>query len=298
MNIRTRSAFTLIELLVVIAIIAILAAILFPVFAQAKVAAKKVVVISGFKQTMNAHFLYAGDNDDTPCPQWRAGYGASGGGGDQTEGMSWDKLIQPYTKNFNILYSTEDKFPTYETPFGKLRRSFAVARNVFTAIQPRKGVRIGTTTYSLDPQLYRGAKSFTSVPLPAETIAMGEQRQDISVGNYPDPWTKPEWVLASSIENTRRSDWKNTGDPRAKYGNIDNPYAEGSVWGFVDGHARFQKVNGAASDGVFQGTLFKGYEQKAGAWVGGSGDPFWDRGISCLDALPRATDAVCKLPGE
>ena len=43
-------AFTLIELLVVIAIIAILAAILFPVFAQAKVAAKKAVAVSGAKQ--------------------------------------------------------------------------------------------------------------------------------------------------------------------------------------------------------------------------------------------------------
>ena len=45
-----RRAFTLIELLVVIAIIAILAAILFPVFAQAKVAAKKSDALSGAKQ--------------------------------------------------------------------------------------------------------------------------------------------------------------------------------------------------------------------------------------------------------
>ena len=45
-----KKAFTLIELLVVIAIIAILAAILFPVFAQAKVAAKKVSTLSNFKQ--------------------------------------------------------------------------------------------------------------------------------------------------------------------------------------------------------------------------------------------------------
>jgi prepilin-type N-terminal cleavage/methylation domain-containing protein len=57
-------AFTLIELLVVIAIIAILAAILFPVFAQAKAAAKKTVDLSNLKQNMTATLIYAGDADD------------------------------------------------------------------------------------------------------------------------------------------------------------------------------------------------------------------------------------------
>jgi len=61
---NSRKAFTLIELLVVIAIIAILAAILFPVFAQAKAAAKKAVSISNNKQLTLASIMYAGDNDD------------------------------------------------------------------------------------------------------------------------------------------------------------------------------------------------------------------------------------------
>jgi prepilin-type N-terminal cleavage/methylation domain-containing protein/prepilin-type processing-associated H-X9-DG protein len=61
---RTRRAFTLIELLVVIAIIAILAAILFPVFAQAKAAAKQSVNVSNLKQISLAGLLYAGDHDD------------------------------------------------------------------------------------------------------------------------------------------------------------------------------------------------------------------------------------------
>lgn len=60
-----RRAFTLIELLVVIAIIAILAAILFPVFAQAKAAAKKAACISDTKQVSLAAIMYAGDYDDT-----------------------------------------------------------------------------------------------------------------------------------------------------------------------------------------------------------------------------------------
>lgn len=60
-----RKAFTLIELLVVIAIIAILAAILFPVFAQAKAAAKKTAVLSNAKQISTGQLLYTNDSDDT-----------------------------------------------------------------------------------------------------------------------------------------------------------------------------------------------------------------------------------------
>ncbi len=59
-----RKAFTLIELLVVIAIIAILAAILFPVFAQAKIAAKKTAYISSVKQEGLSIAIYQGDVDD------------------------------------------------------------------------------------------------------------------------------------------------------------------------------------------------------------------------------------------
>ncbi len=61
---RNRKAFTLIELLVVIAIIAILAALLFPVFAQAKVAAKKISNLNNFKQMGIAANIYSADYDD------------------------------------------------------------------------------------------------------------------------------------------------------------------------------------------------------------------------------------------
>lgn len=61
---KRRTAFTLIELLVVIAIIAILAAILFPVFARAREQARKTSCLSNMKQIMLAAIMYAGDYDE------------------------------------------------------------------------------------------------------------------------------------------------------------------------------------------------------------------------------------------
>ncbi len=119
-----KRAFTLIELLVVIAIIAILAAILFPVFAQAKEAAKKTQSISNFKQEGTAIHIYNTDADDTFPMAFRwngtsqvygwSDYHRVPEDWDNTapfdtaqrraeDGLFWANSINPYTKNVQLL---------------------------------------------------------------------------------------------------------------------------------------------------------------------------------------------------
>lgn len=99
-----RKAFTLIELLVVIAIIAILAAILFPVFAQAKDAAKKTQSISNLKQVGTSVQLYLTDSDDV-MPQ--SAYLVF----DQVQPkvVSVFDLLYPYIKNVQLFISPADQ---------------------------------------------------------------------------------------------------------------------------------------------------------------------------------------------
>ncbi len=106
-----RKGFTLIELLVVIAIIAILAAILFPVFAQAKQAAKKTACLSNQRQLGIALTMYAGDHDDTlffmahdvdrSRVRPELPYPAT------IENRWWNQIL-PYTKSKDILVSPSD----------------------------------------------------------------------------------------------------------------------------------------------------------------------------------------------
>lgn len=87
---QKRFGFTLIELLVVIAIIAILAAILFPVFARAKLAAKKTTDLSNIRQIGMGIQMYAADYDDHSVVK------------DENTGYDWFPPLFPYVKNSDI----------------------------------------------------------------------------------------------------------------------------------------------------------------------------------------------------
>ena len=102
---RQPAGFTLIELLVVIAIIAILAAILFPVFARAREQARMSVCSSNFKQYSNAFLMYIQDYDGAYPLAWyeRPQYG-------------FDVVLFPYVKNYKV----------YECPSNKVTPRFWV----------------------------------------------------------------------------------------------------------------------------------------------------------------------------
>jgi prepilin-type N-terminal cleavage/methylation domain-containing protein/prepilin-type processing-associated H-X9-DG protein len=101
-----QKAFTLIELLVVIAIIAILAAILFPVFAQAREAARKASCQSNLKQIGSGWLMYVQDYDEqTPMSAWTT----------EGRGSGWRSIpfyrIQPYIKNMDVIRCPSDAIP-------------------------------------------------------------------------------------------------------------------------------------------------------------------------------------------
>jgi prepilin-type N-terminal cleavage/methylation domain-containing protein/prepilin-type processing-associated H-X9-DG protein len=92
--------FTLIELLVVIAIIAILAAILFPVFARAREKARQTSCLNNVKQLCLAIMQYTQDYDERYTPAYCV-----------NPTVTWPMLLQPYTKNSQVVTCPSDNDP-------------------------------------------------------------------------------------------------------------------------------------------------------------------------------------------
>lgn len=219
---KQRLAFTLIELLVVIAIIAILAAILFPVFAQAKAAAKKTQDLSNHRQIIMAIMMYAGDYDDRTCathhdlvpPETIADF------------YPWYKPLQPYIKNGDIFHdpvvsSTPTIFPNLIT----------------SANWPDY-----RTDYSINGFFSHGA-NLTQFNRPAEQIVIAERHLSVGYFDY-HPWASApdgQWergMLDGSGYIFDPNDDSQDLDPQNK-----GRHMGGNNYSFADGHAKWLKFN-------------------------------------------------------
>jgi prepilin-type N-terminal cleavage/methylation domain-containing protein/prepilin-type processing-associated H-X9-DG protein len=165
---RTRArGFTLIELLVVIAIIAILAAILFPVFAQAREKARAITCISNMKQVMLGELMYSQDYDEVHSFCW--GWGGDSG--------PFDEQLDPYIKNKAMWKCPDDTWNR-----GQDGTNSAIPATPVTYSEnfcaPAWGEcpdawtwNAGSTSYAMSPTQSADA----TIPAPATTIFLAER---------------------------------------------------------------------------------------------------------------------------
>ncbi|MDR3691003.1 MAG: prepilin-type N-terminal cleavage/methylation domain-containing protein [Fimbriimonas sp.] len=231
-----RRAFTLIELLVVIAIIAILASILFPVFAQAKAAAKHTQSLSNTKQMTLGVMQYLGDNDDISplslfyTPSTGAWSGASVTtpadvfGHTPTRDCFWSNSIAPYIKNYQI-YTTALTYKDRSDVFG-------------VSLTAAQGY-----TYSLTYNGYLNQWPQSSTVTPAGTILFS---QGLGIGTMPRYANEfPLMISAAGWEGMFIADDGGKHCVNAPWGysfNFDASwwvYSRGSDYSFMDGHSKY-----------------------------------------------------------
>jgi prepilin-type N-terminal cleavage/methylation domain-containing protein/prepilin-type processing-associated H-X9-DG protein len=197
-----RRGFTLIELLVVIAIIAILAAILFPVFAKAREKARQTSCLSNLKQLGLGMMMYAQDYDETIC--WYNMFGSTTtppDPGDRNfnspDGVnyynSWPTLIMPYVKNSQMFKCPSTSNHNYGVSYG----------------MPTNCISTSNVVVNLFNQRARRLAEFLK---PAETLLFSEKNG----GN-------PQYILSG------------------EYYVCDARHNEGGNCAFADGHAKWLK---------------------------------------------------------
>lgn len=208
-----RTGFTLIELLVVIAIIAILAAILFPVFAQAREKARQTSCLSNLKQQGTATYMYVQDYDETfPLALY---IGNTGNG--PCGFVSYHALV-PYQKNAEVQKCASDSTPlsvdkTVAT-VGSLLGVLIPACNVppalhVTSYQPNYSVMVFTAP-PFPTALAESPVSLASLEYAAETSLLADAT--ISAGmllgdpNFSIPLPEPAQARHSGLVNTVYAD--------------------------------------------------------------------------------------------
>jgi prepilin-type N-terminal cleavage/methylation domain-containing protein/prepilin-type processing-associated H-X9-DG protein len=171
------SGFTLIELLVVIAIIAILAAILFPVFAQAREQARKISCLSNVKQIGLGTAMYVQDYDETFLISWGDPQG------------TWCDLLQPYIKN--------GAPPAGQGSSGHTSGIFHCPSDAINSVPESYTVNAllsGAGYEGWGPGSYWAPESLASIEKPADCVWAGESNKffDSGQGQFTDTGT--DWV--------------------------------------------------------------------------------------------------------
>ena len=242
MNKRNTSAFTLIELLVVIAIIAILAAILFPVFAQARAKAQQTVCLSNLAQLSLASQMYIQDYDQHFMGEWQdtkggcntwwpcqsSAYNAKLGWftAPQTNlplyGGNWAWELQPYTKNTQIMTCPATRTSGWNPPFpGRDQSSYIYNSDVGDG-----NWRMGRNEPALN---------ISTIPQPASLIVFFE---------------KGDTERVVEIQGWNGNGWNCTPTPPPPnplhtwtcpvcYPDWLPPHNNGRNYAFADGHAKF-----------------------------------------------------------
>ncbi|HIE53442.1 MAG TPA: DUF1559 domain-containing protein [Armatimonadetes bacterium] len=225
-RLTSRRGFTLIELLVVIAIIAILAAILFPVFAQAREKARQASCQSNAKQLALAFLMYAQDNDEhLPWYSDRRGYPAYDPFSGRTHIRTlWYGLVYPYVKNTQVYVCPSMPRGTWYSGYGVNYHHVITCPIVPGGYSPPGSV--GGCRHSR--RTYPGTH-LPSIKQPAEIMLFCDSA-------IRDNYAYPLVYCAVCRPYFRRGVWQ--------YPNAVHPRHNGGCnVGFVDGHVKWLKYD-------------------------------------------------------
>lgn len=202
---RTRSGFTLIELLVVIAIIAILAAILFPVFAQAREKARQTSCLSNGKQIGTALYMYVQDNDETMPTSIPPTTSINGGTFGYWARIPYDSQLRSYIKS-DAVFGCPSHNPSLRgpvasgsppmwdgsyipSPKNRAWEYVAAIRTVQAGGAPDANTGM-STSYDISPLKATPSQGHTlaQIDQSADTIALTENWNATSTSYMGSPW--------------------------------------------------------------------------------------------------------------